>query len=281
MLTAPPKCVAIIGAGLSGLVLASALHQQNIPCILYELRLPSTNAGGALMISPNALRLLDRLGIYKDLKLKGYNFDSIAFKNTKEVTTDRYYFGSERLYGYQALRVYSQILLTEFRNTASRLGIPVVYEKKFSHVVSESAEGVVFAFTDGSTRSADLLIGADGIHSSVRKYIVPDAVPKYMGVVAITCAARKTSLQFPAGINYPLPVSIHGKNGVFVIAPQDVDGGEVLVGTQGKTVLDRMPSLQIRSVFYHSSVLTCKTGLELRSRPLNASRRTPSLLCRS
>ncbi|OXV05292.1 hypothetical protein Egran_06940, partial [Elaphomyces granulatus] len=209
-----------------------ALHQYNIHCILYELRPSSTKAGGALMISPNALRLLDRLGIYEDLKLKGYNFERIAFKNAEEVTTDLYYFGDEHLYGYQGLRVYRQVLLTELRNTATRLGIPIVYEKKFSHIVSESTEGVAFAFTDGSTRSADLLLGANGIHSLVRKYIVPNIVPKYMGVVAITCAARKAALQFPAGIDYPLPVSIHGENGAFVIAPQGVDGGEILVGTQ-------------------------------------------------
>jgi 2-polyprenyl-6-methoxyphenol hydroxylase-like FAD-dependent oxidoreductase len=98
---------------------------------------------------------------------------------------------------------------------------------------TEVTEGVVFAFTDSSTRFADLLFGADGIHFSVRKYIAPDVVPKYTGVVAMTCASRKAALQFSTGIDYLLLVSIHGKNGAFVIASQDVNGSEILMGPAG------------------------------------------------
>src|SRR5436189_1294657 len=156
MLTTPPKRVAIIGAGLSGLTLALALHRQGINSTIYELRPPTTKAGGALMLSPNALRILDSLGLYKRLSSQGYNFESISFKNHEEVTTDLYYLGDEKLYEYKALRVYRQILLTELRNMVNNCKIPVVYGQKFSHVISDSKDGVVFGFTDGSTGSADL-----------------------------------------------------------------------------------------------------------------------------
>jgi 2-polyprenyl-6-methoxyphenol hydroxylase-like FAD-dependent oxidoreductase len=63
MLSAPPAHVAIIGAGLSGLALAIALHRQGISCAIYELRDPSAATSGALMLSPNALRILDTLGL--------------------------------------------------------------------------------------------------------------------------------------------------------------------------------------------------------------------------
>jgi 2-polyprenyl-6-methoxyphenol hydroxylase-like FAD-dependent oxidoreductase len=235
MLSTSPNQIAIIGAGLSGLTLAIALHRQGLLCRIYELRDPSITTSGALMLSPNALRILDTLGLYKRLSAQGYNFEQLDFQNHQQVTTDKYYLGHEKLYGYKALRIYRQNLLTELRAEVKNLQIPVTYGVKFSHVVSENDNGVTFAFTNGTTMSADILIGADGIHSTVRKYIAPGVVPQYANKVAITCAIQRHKLQNPVGPapeDYPMPVAIHGKNGAFVMAPQNVDGSEVLAGTQ-------------------------------------------------
>ena len=229
-----PKDVAIIGAGLAGLSLALALHARSIPCTIYELRLPSKVTTGALMLSPNALSVLDSLGVYERIRSKGYNFENIAFKNDKEETTDLYPLGNEKLYGYKALRIYRQVLLTELRSLVQERDIQVIYEKKFSRILHESAdEGVTFEFEDGSTGQAALLIGTDGIHSTVRKHVSPSTTPLYSGMLAITCAIPISKLRFPSDKDYStLPVAIHGKVGTFVFAPQDVDGSEVLAGTQ-------------------------------------------------
>ncbi len=235
MITTPPERIAIIGAGLAGLTLAVSLHRQGMSCRIYELREPAKSTPGALMLSPNALRILDTLGLYERLRPQGYNFETIDFKNHEQITTDKYYLGQEKLYGYKALRIYRQVLLTELRAEVKRLEIPIVYGVKFSHIISENESGVDFAFTDGTHATADILVGADGIHSTVRKYIAPGVVPKYSGMVAITCALQRNKLTYPSNIcakDYPMPVAIHGKNGIFVMAPQNVDGSEVLAGTQ-------------------------------------------------
>jgi 2-polyprenyl-6-methoxyphenol hydroxylase-like FAD-dependent oxidoreductase len=227
--------IAIIGANLSGLTLAICLHHHGIPSHIYELRDPSVRTSGALMLSPNALRILDSLSLYDRLKVRGYNFETVSYNNHDQVTTDVYYLGQEKLYGYKALRVYRQTLLTELRAEAKKLNIPITYGVKFSHVVFESPESVSFAFTSGTTSSASLLIGADGIHSTVRKYLHPDVVPKYSGMVAITCALQRSALKYPQGSSeatYPMPVAIYDKPGAFVMAPQNVNGSEVLAGTQ-------------------------------------------------
>ncbi|KAH7377750.1 hypothetical protein BKA66DRAFT_467778 [Pyrenochaeta sp. MPI-SDFR-AT-0127] len=235
MLSTPPNRVAIVGAGLAGLTLAISLHRQGISCRIYELREPAKSTPGALMLSPNALRILDTLGLYERLHPQGYNFETIDFKNYEQITTDKYYLGQEKLYGYKALRIYRQTLLTELRAEVRTLQIPVIYGVKFSHIISEDDNGVNFAFTDGTRAAADVLVGADGIHSTVRNYIAPGVVPKYSGMVAITCALQRDKLEYPSNIcpkDYPMPVAIHGKNGAFVMAPQNVDGSEVLAGTQ-------------------------------------------------
>lgn len=235
MLSAPPSRVAIIGAGLSGLTLAIALHRQGISCQIYELRDPSRSTSGALMLSPNALRILDTLGIYERLKTQGFNFEAVAYNNHDQITTDVYYLGHEKLYGYKALRIYRQILLTELRVEVKALQIPVEYGVKFSHILSETSDFVSFAFTNGSYAAADLLIGADGIHSTVRRHIYPSITPQYSGTVAITCALARDKLVYPPAQSistYPMPVAIYDKPGAFVMAPQNVHGSEVLAGTQ-------------------------------------------------
>lgn len=71
--------VVIVGAGFSSLalVLALALYQQSIDSTIYEACDSSLNIGGALMPTPNGLKVLHRLGIYEAICKKGFNFDRI------------------------------------------------------------------------------------------------------------------------------------------------------------------------------------------------------------
>ena len=234
MPTSPPSQVAIIGAGLSGLSLSLALNKIDIQSTIWEVRPQEFVQGGAIMLSPNALRVLDAIGVYERIRDRGFHFEALTFKDKNDETTDVYYFGHEKLYGYQAFRVYRQILIDELKLMLSELGIQVNYEIKFTHVVAETSESVEFAFADGSVSTASLLIGADGIHSTLRKAIYPTVEPKYLGFVGMTSAIQTSHLRFPPNeAKYPLPVTIAASPGAFVIAPQDVDGSEVLIGTQG------------------------------------------------
>ena len=229
-----PSHVAIIGAGLSGLSLALALHQVGIRSTVWEARPDNFVQGGAIMLSPNALRVLDAIGVYERIRNKGFHFETLTFKNEHNETTDVYYFGHEQLYGYKAFRVYRQILIDELKIMLDERGVEVKYETRFTHVVAETAENVSFAFADGSVAAASLLIGADGIHSTLRKTLHSTVEPKYLGFVGVTSAIPTARLRFPSNESeYPLPVAITAKPGAFVIAPQDVDGSEVLIGTQG------------------------------------------------
>ena len=234
MPSSPHNQVAIIGAGLSGLSFALSLHKLGIPSTIWEVRSSDFVQGGAIMLSPNALRVLDAIGVYERIRNKGFHFETLTFKDDHDETTDVYYFGHEQLYGYKAFRVYRQILIDELKLMLNERGIEVKYGMKFTHIVTETPEGVEFAFADGSVSTASLLIGADGIHSTLRKAIYPTVKPKYLGFVGMTSAIQTSRLRFPRNEpNYPLPVAIAASPGAFVIAPQDVDGSEVLIGTQG------------------------------------------------
>lgn len=182
------------------------------------------------MLSPNALRILDDLGVYNRIRTKGYNFETLTMKNGDGETTGRYSFGSEKIYGYKGLRVYRQVILEELHAMIKERDIPVYFEKKFTKILLETIDGVTFQFEDGATETTDILVGADGIHSTIRQYIA-QVTAKYIGFLAITSSIPTSKLRLPSS-DYRLPVSISAKPGAFVIAPQNVNGEEVLVGTQ-------------------------------------------------
>ncbi|KAI0125197.1 hypothetical protein BJ170DRAFT_636814 [Xylariales sp. AK1849] len=225
--------VAIIGAGLSGLALALALHQQSIHCTIYETRPDAPlNIGGALMLSPNALRVLDRLGVYARIHARGYNFSDLDYRNaTTDTVTEVQEFGGKAKYGYDALRIYRTEIIDVLLEMVQEAGVQIHYGRKFIRVLEETDERVTWDFADGTRESARLLVGADGIHSTVRKYLFPDLVPKFTGMAGITAAVPTAQLQAPAELHLPLTYVLPGK-GAFVIAPQQIDGSEQLIGKQ-------------------------------------------------
>ncbi|KAJ5198214.1 uncharacterized protein N7498_007331 [Penicillium cinerascens] len=221
--------LAIIGAGLSGLALALALHKQGIPCTIYESRHASLDIGGAIMLSPNALRVLNAVGIYKTIKPLGFEFTSLYFYTDKPL--DTFEFGDREKYGYDALRIYRYELIDALLAATKEKSIPIKYGKKFVKILSETETEVTWEFEDGTTGSAACLVGADGIHSRVRKHLYPDLEPRFTNAVGVTAAVPTKQLVIPESYNLPLTI-MNPKRGAFVIAPQLSDGSEVLIGKQ-------------------------------------------------
>ncbi|TEY32581.1 hypothetical protein BOTCAL_0720g00020 [Botryotinia calthae] len=206
-LTAPPTEVAIIGGGLAGFTLALALHQVNIPSTVYEARSEYHSHGGGLILSPNALRALDGIGVYERLRDKALQFDKLYFNDADNEITDIYYFGSKDMYGYQAIRIMRKVLLGELLTVLRERSIPVHFDTRLASVDSDvRGKKVEFTFTNGRSASASLLVGADGIHSTRSQLHIPDG--------------------------YGLPAIAMGKPGGFLLVPQKPDGSELYVGAQ-------------------------------------------------
>jgi 2-polyprenyl-6-methoxyphenol hydroxylase-like FAD-dependent oxidoreductase len=138
------------------------------------------------MLAPNALRILDGMGVYSQVRTRGYNFEAVEFKDDQDHTIDQFLMGSKEHYGYKALRVPRQAVLEELLALAKDRMIPVYHEKRFLHVVEETQNRVTFKFTDGSVADASVLIGADGIHSAVRGYVCPEIKPIFSGQLAVS-----------------------------------------------------------------------------------------------
>ncbi|KAH8165105.1 hypothetical protein CIB48_g3136 [Xylaria polymorpha] len=231
----PTDKVAIIGGGLAGMAAALFLHELSIECAVYEMR--DTNAApptssGALMLSPNSLRILDRFGLYPKIKELSYPFDYVYSKNAEEQTIDRYPLGDDHLFGYKAFRIYRQDLLDVLYAACFERKIPIHFSKKFAGVINESDTQVTFNFADGTTETASLLIGSDGIHSKLRDYVTPGIQKRFVGLAALTWEVPTKQLRIPTEKDYKFPVSILSAKGAFVLAPQKPDGSAMLAGTQ-------------------------------------------------
>ncbi|KAJ5861939.1 FAD/NAD(P)-binding domain-containing protein [Penicillium soppii] len=223
--------VAIIGAGLSGLTLALSLHQQNISSTVYEVRSAPIDIGGAITVSPNALQIIDKLGIYENVLSEGYPCEAFHFRFQDDKPFDTYEIGSVSKYGYPGLRVYRKVLIKELLAKCAEKNIQIIFGKKFNRILSESEAGVTWEFEDGTVGQAASLVGADGIHSLVRSYVHGDIEPKFMNVMAIGATVPTSKVALPK--DYALPVTIMSKtHGAYILAPNFPDGSELVIVKQ-------------------------------------------------
>lgn len=202
-------------------------------------RAPSTrpapedfDQGGGIMLSPNALRVLNSVGVYERISKKALHFDVLTFKNVAGETTDEYCFGSKKLYEYDAIRIMRKELLDELKAMLREKSILVHYNSKVTRIVRDGPDTVEFALEDGNTASAPLLIGADGINSTVRYSFLPDSNPVYSGFLGINSVVPRSALRIPE--DYSLPATVMAKPGAFLLVPQKVDGSELFIGSQRK-----------------------------------------------
>ena len=185
--------VLVIGAGVAGPVFALFLKRAGYDVVLFESHAePVGDDGGGLMIAPNGMAVLARLGLADAIREVGAATRSMAFGNE---------FGT-RIASIQLDAPWrcspvtlARARLNEVLMAAARAAeIPVRYSRSLTSV--ESTSGPITAvFEDGTRATADFIVGADGIHSGLRKAIFPDGQhqPRYTGFTNIGGFSPPTS----------------------------------------------------------------------------------------
>jgi 2-polyprenyl-6-methoxyphenol hydroxylase-like FAD-dependent oxidoreductase len=137
---------------------------------------------------------------------------------------------NEKLYEFKNHRLYRRLLLAEMKLMLEEHHVPVVYEAKFGGILTDNESGVRFCI-NGKAEKAAMLIGADGIYSSVRTFISPGMVPEYTGVVGVLSHIDRSTVNWPSA-DYEKACTIQGKPGAFFMIPEVADGSEIMVGMQ-------------------------------------------------
>ena len=166
--------IGIIGGGIAGLTLGCALLEQGIPAIIFEKMPEETSHGAAISLSSNALRLLDRLEIYNDLKnqsfvhsaasIQGPQMEISSFTTPEVLTTRR------------------QTLMSLLYSRYINLGGEIFHHHDFARFDVAKCE---VTFTNENKYTLKHLAACDGIRSSIRDiFFAANQDPKYSGYSA-------------------------------------------------------------------------------------------------
>ncbi|KAK2875133.1 hypothetical protein FQN49_001759 [Arthroderma sp. PD_2] len=199
---APLSEICIIGGGMSGLATALAMakylstRDEPVNVAVYELRNEPTTLGGAVSLTPNALRNLDRLGVYKHLQQNKYGAEVDRIELFSNYTgpdplasIDFVEADGSPLGGFRGLRVMRSDLLGAMldairTSTYANVNLNILYGKKVVKLEEpKGGERVQVSFEDGTHIEADLVLGCDGIHSKTRmNHVEPEREPVYTGI---------------------------------------------------------------------------------------------------
>jgi salicylate hydroxylase len=178
--------IAIVGGGIGGLAAAAFLTRLGIPYTVYEQAAELKEIGAGLVVAPNAARLLRRLGVLGEFEQRAVRLETgWEFRRWQDGTVlsaEDLAASCERLFGEHTYTAHRADLLEILKNI-----IPNGSLRLSARLASLSADGdgpVKLRFASGETATADVVIGADGIHSAVRATIASPAPPSYSGLCA-------------------------------------------------------------------------------------------------
>ena len=220
----PVQTVIVLGAGIAGLAAALALTKHNrLRVQIYELRSGPSPLGGAINLTPNAMRLLDHLGV--PLESVGASVPAIEIFSMRDGRRRaRLDFDDVARFRFTARRVRRADLVGALTAALQREGVEVRYGKRAAGIADDEGGPVAVTFADGSTAAGDLLLGCDGVHSAARTaYVDPARAPTYTGIATATGVA-------PAGL---LPGAAAGP----VALP--LDATALYSGRRGSVLLSR------------------------------------------
>ena len=176
--------VLVVGGGIGGITSVLALRQRGIDVQLYEQAGAFGQVGAGIQVSSNAARILLKLGLGEALKKVATYPEGRDYRGWD--TGERLYytplgekaqahFGSPYYAAHRAELL--EVLLSGLGDHGFRLGSRV-------ERVDQDANGVMLTLANGESAHGDMLIGADGIHSTVRAQLFGEELPRYTGNVA-------------------------------------------------------------------------------------------------
>ncbi len=174
---------AIIGGGLGGLAACLALHRRGIDAVVFEQTPELSEIGAGLNLSPNALKAFRALGVEDEAIAIGFQPDDQVIRSWRSgrVIARQQRGGdvAER-FGAIFISIHRADLLAILGHALPerciRLGAKCTG-------VETARDGAVARFADGAEFEADIIIGADGIHSAVRESLFGPIEPSFTGCI--------------------------------------------------------------------------------------------------
>jgi 2-polyprenyl-6-methoxyphenol hydroxylase-like FAD-dependent oxidoreductase len=176
-----PRSVAIVGAGIGGLAAAATLAGIGLDVQVYEQASRFARIGAGIQMMPNSMKVLRGIGL--EQRLRNVAFAPVSHLNrdwdTGQVSNELPM--PEQRYGAPYLCMHRAELHAAL---ASAVPEERIHRGKKLQALRERDDAVALEFADGSRAQADLVVGADGVHSIVREFLNGKEEPIHRGRVA-------------------------------------------------------------------------------------------------
>ena len=168
---------------------------------------------------------MKHIGVFNKLQDIGNSYEELHFRNARGGLIDTFHNGSEKDYGFTAMRIHrchvQQVLVEECLSQ----GIEIRHGMKLVGI-REGEDMAELAFENGETAKAHLVIGTDGLHSVVREYIAPQSRSVYAHMLGVTGFLDRKDLH-PSVRDITLPSHFVGQNGFIAVMPSNKSGEEI------------------------------------------------------
>src|SRR4051812_16606885 len=187
--------IAVVGAGLGGMTAAGFLQRAGFPVTIYEQAPAFSRIGAGIILSANVMKVLRRLGLEQivvEIGIKANCYVSRAWDTGDTMYRIDFDAESEARFGGPYANIHRGDLHAVLEKGVAPGSIA------FNHrlvALDETRDAIRLVFENGVGADADIAIGADGVNSKVREYLLGSEPPRYVGMAAHRAIFPTTALR--------------------------------------------------------------------------------------
>lgn len=184
--------IAIIGAGISGLALGCILQEARIPVVIFEKSNEVSNYGAGISISPNGIKILKNLKIYKDVYEQSSNpKKAVYFSNKIKINS----------FDVDVITTSREVLYKVLLKKYISYGGEILFDHKLSNLCINNSE---LYFLNNANYKVKHIAACDGINSLCRNQVLSSGDPIYSGYSVWRSIVDKTqdNIETSLGPNY-------------------------------------------------------------------------------
>ena len=178
---------AIAGGGIGGLTAAICLLKAGWDVTVFEQALEISEIGAGIQISPNGVKILERLGMMAELEDALFEPEAIELRigaSGREVFYLPLKGVAEKRWGARYIQIHRADLINGLLAVIDQLQLGVVKTGRTVTGYEKTEQGVQINLADEGTLHFDLLVGADGVRSNIRSQMLGKDQPRFTGNVA-------------------------------------------------------------------------------------------------